>query len=168
MATATPAAEVSSGELVRRALDALNRHDIEALKQFWTEETVERFPDRTCRGAEEIAAYFEEAFAALPDWHMEILAVVEEGEDVLVHWHLGGTHRGPVLGIEPTGKRLEIDGMDHFVVREGKIASNFVVFDQLQYARQIGMMPVEGSAADRALKAAFNVRTRVLQRIRGS
>ena len=168
MAIATPATEASSGELVRQALDALNRHDIEALKEFWTEETVERFPDRTCRGAEEIAAYFEEAFAALPDWNMEILAVAESGEDVLVHWHLSGTHRGPVLGIEPTGKRLAIDGMDHFVVRDGKIASNFVVFDQLQYARQIGMMPADGSGADRALKCAFNLRTKLAQRIRGT
>ena len=168
MAIATPPREASSGELVRWAFEALNRRDIEALKQFWTDETVERFPDRTCRGTQEIAAYFEEAFAALPDWNMEVVALVEQGEDVLVHWHLTGTHRGPVLGIEATGKRLAIDGMDHFVVRDGKVVSNFVVFDQLQYARQIGMMPADGSAADRGLKAAFNARTKLAQRIRGS
>ena len=33
---------------------------------------------------EEIAAYFEEAFAALPDWHMEVVALVERGDEVFV------------------------------------------------------------------------------------
>jgi len=166
MAVATPPREASNGELVRWAFEALNRRDVEALKQFWTEETVERFPDRTCRGAEEIAAYFEDAFAAIPDWNMEVVALVEQGEDVLVQWHLTGTHEGPLLGIEPTGKRLTIDGMDHFVVRDGKVVSNFVVFDQMQYARQIGMMPADGSAADRALKSAFNARTKLARKVR--
>ncbi len=56
--------------------------------------------------------------------------------------------------------------MDHFVVRDGTVASNFVVFDQMQFARQIGMLPADGSAADRAMKAAFNAKTRLLARLR--
>ena len=84
---------------------------------------------------------------------------------MFVHWHLTGTHTGPLLGIEPTGKPLAVDGMDHFVVRDGKVVSNFVIFDQMQYARQIGMMPPDGSSADKALKSAFNLRTKVAERI---
>jgi hypothetical protein len=38
--------------------------------------------------------------------------------------------------------------------------------DQLQYAREIGMMPPDGSAADRAMKAAFNARTRLARRLK--
>ena len=165
MAIATPPTDVSNGELIRWAFEMLNQRDVAPLKQFWTADTVERFPDRTCRGADEIAAYFEEAFAALPDFHMEVRSIAEQDEDVFVHWHLTGTHEGPILGIEPTGKKLSIDGIDHFVVREGRVVSNFVVFDQMQYARQIGMMPPDGSAGDKALKAAFNARTKVGQKV---
>ena len=46
---------------------------------------------------------------------------VDGQDDVFVHWHLEGTHEGPLLGIEPTGKPLAIDGMDHFVIRDGKV-----------------------------------------------
>ena len=70
------------------------------------------------------------------------------------------------IGIEPTGKQLAIDGIDHFVLRDGKVVSNFVVTDQLAYGRQIGMMPPDGSAADKAMKAAFNVRTKVARRLK--
>ena len=73
----------------------------------------------------------------------------------------------PLLGIEPTGKKLAIDGMDHFVLDgDGKVVSNFVVVDQLEYARQIGMMPPDGSAADKAMKAAFNVKTRLAEKLK--
>lgn len=85
MTTATPPVLSSNAELARWAFDTLNRHDPTPLKQFWTADTVERFPDRTCRGPEEIASYFEDVFAAMPDFHMEVIAVAEQGDDVFVH-----------------------------------------------------------------------------------
>lgn len=165
MAVAAPA-DVSNAELVRWAFERLNQRDVPALKQLWTDATVERFPDKTCTGPEDIATYFEDALAAVPDWRMEIVGLAEQGDDVFVQWHLTGTHAGPLLGIDPTGKPLAIDGIDHFVIRDGKVVSNFVVVDQLQYARQIGMMPPDGSAADRAMKVAFNARTKLARRLK--
>lgn len=164
-ATAAPQ-NATNAELVRWAFEVLNQHDVSPLRQFWTADTVERFPDRTCRGADEIAGYFEDAFAAIPDFHMEITALAEQGEDIFAHWQLTGTHLGVMQGVAPTGKRLTIDGMDHFVIRDGVVISNFVVFDQMQYARQIGLMPPEESWPDKALKAAFNARTKVAARTR--
>jgi steroid delta-isomerase-like uncharacterized protein len=166
MAVATPPTGVSNAELIRWAFEVINRHDAPSLAQLYTAETVERFPDTTCRGAAEIVAYFEDVFAAVPDLNMQIVGLAEQGDDVFVQWHMTGTHRGPLLGIAPTGKSLSIDGIDHFVVRDGKVVSNFVVVDQLQYARQIGMMPPDGSAPDKAMKGAFNARTKLARRLR--
>jgi len=33
-------------------------------------------PDRTCHGADETVAYFEEALASVPDWRMEVRGIV--------------------------------------------------------------------------------------------
>lgn len=168
MSTATtPPETATNAELIRWAFDVLNTHDVTALKPYWTESTRERFPNATCVGPDEIGAYFEATFAAVPDFRIEIVALAEQGDDVFVQWRLTGTHSGAAWqGIGPTGKTLELDGIDHFVVRDGKVESNFVVFDQLQFARQIGMMPADGSPADRAMKAAFNGKTQLLQRIK--
>jgi steroid delta-isomerase-like uncharacterized protein len=166
MAIATAPTNVSNAELIRWAFAILNHHDAASLEQLYTAETVERFPDRTCHGGDEIVAYFEDAFAAVPDLNFQIVALAEQGDDVFVQWHMTGTHSGPLLGVAPTGKALAIDGIDHFVVRDGKVLSNFVVVDQLQYARQIGMMPPDGSAVDRAMKSAFNARTTLAQRLK--
>jgi steroid delta-isomerase-like uncharacterized protein len=165
MAVETPLTNMSNEDLIRWTFDRLNARDVDALMQVWTESTVERFPDRTCRGATEIASYFRDVFAAIPDWNMQIVGLAAQGDDVFVHWRLSGTHSGPLLGIEATGKHLEVDGVDHFTLRDGKIVSNFVIFDQMQFARGIGMMPADGSTADRAMKAAFNGRTKLLERL---
>jgi len=167
MAVATPPTGVSNGELIRWAFGVINGHDITPLRAFWTDATVERFPDRTCHGEEAIAGYFTDLFAALPDVHMDVTKIVEQGEDVFVHWHLTATHTGaPLQGVLPTGRALAVDGIDHFIVRDGTVVSNFVVFDQMQFAHQIGLLPPDGSAGDRAVKAAFNAKTRLRARLR--
>jgi predicted ester cyclase len=167
MATAAPPAGATSGELIRWSFERLNARDLEALRQFWSPETVERLPHGAYRGTDAIAAYFAEALAALPDWRMEVVALVEQGDDVFVQWHLTGTHSGGAFqGIAPSGRAIALDGMDHFVMGDGIIVTAFVVFDQMQFARQIGMLPHDGSRGDRTVKAAFNAKTRLLGRLR--
>jgi hypothetical protein len=56
--------------------------------------------------------------------------------------------------------------MDHFVLRDGAVVSNFVVFDQMQYAVQMGMLPAPNSSGDRAFKRMFNLRTKLASRIK--
>lgn len=157
---------VSNAELVGWAFERLNQRDTEALKLFWTAETVERFPDRTLRGTDEIAAHFEEAFAALSDFRIEPLTIAEQGEDVFVQWRITGTHTGVFAGIEPTGKQVALDGMDHFVLREEKVVSNFVIYDRMQFAQQLGMMAKDGTAGERAMRGAFNARTKLATKLR--
>ena len=161
----------TNGELVRWAFEeVLNNHDVTPLAEsFWTDTTPEqRFPDRTCRGRAEIVPYFEQVFAALPDFHMRILTLVEDGPDVFVHWRMTGTHTGGTFqGIDATGKPIDIQGMDHFVFSgPGKLESNTIIFDQLTFARQVGFVPPDRGPADRAAKAAFNAKNRLAARLR--
>jgi steroid delta-isomerase-like uncharacterized protein len=166
MAIATPPTGVSNAELIRWSFELLNRHDASAMRELMSADIVERFPDRTCRGIDEVAGYLEDAFAALSDMRIEVVSIVEQGEDVFAQWRLTGTHTGPVQGIEGTGKPIEVDGVDHFVLRDGRIVSNFVVFDQMQYSRQLGILPAQDSAADKAMKAAFNAATKLARKLR--
>ncbi|WP_231869068.1 ester cyclase [Rhodococcus opacus] len=84
--------------------------------------------------------------------------MAEAGNDVLVHWHLTGRHVGTFVGIAAAGRRIEFEGFDHFVIADGKVVTNMVRYDQMEFARQIKLLPPDGSIADRALKAAFNAK----------
>ena len=154
-------------ELALQVLDAINAHDTGALRALWPPEMTERFPDRTLHGPDELAAYFEGLFAALPDFHMEKVSSVEEGETVFVRWRMTATHTGGQFnGIDVTGKAVSLDGFDQITFRDGKMASNFVVFDQMEVGRQLGLLPPDGSPPDRALKAAFNAKTKIADAIK--
>jgi len=167
MAPTAPPVDAGSVALVRWAFDVINTHDTTPLLDVWAPDVVERFPNRTCRGRDEVAAYFADAFAAVPDLHMEVVHAIGEGEDVFVRWKLTGTHTGAAwTGIEATGARIELDGVDHFTVRDGSIVANFVIFDQMAVGRSMGILPQEGSPGDRAMKAAFNAKTKVAEAIK--
>jgi steroid delta-isomerase-like uncharacterized protein len=154
-------------DIALKVFQGINAHDTGAMRAVWAPDVQERFPDKTCHGPDELAAHFEGLFASMPDFHMEVVSHVEDGETVFVRWVLTGKHTGaPFSGIEKTGASIRLDGMDQFTIRDGKVAENFVVFDQMEVGRQLGLLPPDGSAPDRALKAAFNAKTKVAEKIR--
>lgn len=158
---------VSNEELVRWIFGRINAQDIDALKPLWTN-TVEHFPQGTRRGADAIADYFFEVIAGMPDdFRLEIQGLAAQGDDVFVRWEMSGTFNGAKFnGIAATGERIELGGIDHFVIRDGAIVSNHVQFDQMNFARQLGMLPADGSIADTALKSLFNLKTRAVGAIK--
>jgi steroid delta-isomerase-like uncharacterized protein len=120
---------------------------------------------------EEVIAWFRGFFDAVPDLHMEVEDVVVGGEPgrerVTVRWHITGTFSGkPYMGIEPTGRPIDLRGMDLIQVEDGRVAGNNVYYDQLSFARQIGMLPEEGSIPDRLMTGAFNLVTRRRAKVR--
>ena len=157
-----PPPGASNRERISWEFGWLNRHDVAPLvEHMWTAETEMRFPDKTVRGPEQSAEYLNGQFAALDGWHMDIIAMAGEGEDVFVRWRLTGRHAGPLFGVAPTGRPIAVDGIDHFVLRERRIVSVFVGTDGMAFARQMGLMPADGSLPDRALKRAFNTKTKL-------
>jgi hypothetical protein len=93
--------------------------------------------------------------------------ILAAGEGVAVgEWTLRGTFSGgPFRGIEPTGRRVELRGVDVMEFEGGLLRRNTVYYDGLAFARQVGMLPSEGTAADRAVVAGFNALTRVRRRV---
>ena len=139
--------------------------------RYWTDESVDHFlaAGVSVKGAQALAQWFRDFFAAIPDWKLEVENTVDDGDrQVVVQWHATGTFTGaPFLGIEPTGSRVDIRGCDVIRVDENyKVITNTVYYDAAEYGRQIGMLPPMGSAADRAMTAAFNGLTKLRRRLR--
>ena len=68
---------------------------------------------------------------------------------------------GAAEGIEPTGKRIELRGCDWLEVEDGKIVRNTAFSDGAALARGMGLLPPQGSAAEKAMFGAFNAVTKV-------
>ena len=52
-----------------------------------------------------------------------------------------GTHRGELMGIEPTGKSVSVEAISVFRIADGKIAEEWTVWDALGLMQQLGTVP---------------------------
>ena len=116
--------------LVRRLVEeALARHNPDVVDEIATGEFA--------RAAKRWVSPFRGAF---PDFEMEIVELIAEGDAVVAHFRCSGTHRGEWLGVPATGRRF--DGVDEiyiFRVEDGKLASGVGVEDNLTRMRQLGI-----------------------------
>ncbi|MBO6540342.1 MAG: ester cyclase [Rhizobiaceae bacterium] len=62
-----------------------------------------------------------------------------DGEWASCFGHIEATHSGPFMGIAATGKRVTIPYMDFWLVRDGKIADNWVSVDFPSILEQLGI-----------------------------
>jgi steroid delta-isomerase-like uncharacterized protein len=148
---------------VRSYFDAIAGRDPHAIARHWRADGVEDVvPVGVMRGRDEIARYFREIFTAVPDAETTLTRVVAGESMAAVEWRMrGGFNGAPFRGIEPTGRRVDVRGLDLIEVEDGAIASDTVYYDGAAFARQLGMLPAEGSGAERAMKGALNAVTKV-------
>src|ERR671914_2413732 len=145
--------------------EALARRDVEAMAALWAPDGVDHIAGQVdAQGPNGVRAYFSELFAAFPDLALRVGSMVAEDDRVAVHWTATGTMLGPFMGAEPTGARVELEGIDMFRVAGGKIVRNDAVPDGMTVARQVGLLPQAGSGAEERLLGAFNARTRTMRR----
>ena len=83
-----------------------------------------------------------ETVATLPDAemiadHVYWLGNDEEGYRVATRWLLRGTHERPGVYGEPTGRRVDVMGITHHHIRDGKIVREWTVFDELAVLKQL-------------------------------
>src|SRR3954465_10323856 len=170
MSTSTDARAPS--DIVRETFRVVfEERDLSDPYRFWTDDSVDHFiaAGISVRGAYALTEWFRDVFAAVPDWHVEIQNAFDDGDrQAVVQWRGGGRFTGaPFLGIEPTGRTIDLTGVDVFRFdADGKVDSNTVYYDGAEFARQVGMLPPRDSALDRGMLAAFNVGTRLKQRLK--
>ena len=150
-------------EKLRAYFEAMDNRDADGMAAHWRDEGVEDIvPVGLLRGREELRDYFKSMFAAMPDARTTVTRLVAGEQSCAVEWRLEGTlNAAPFMGIEPTGKHVEIRGFDLFELEDGDLVSNTAYFDGMGFARQIGMLPPDGSGTDRAMRNAFNAVTKL-------
>lgn len=117
--------------LVHRLIEIVNDRDFESIDEVAT--------GQIARDARRWVGPFRESF---PDFQMELLDVIAEGDKVVGYFKCSGTHEGEWRGHAPTGRRFEsVDEVYIFRVDNGKLASALaVVEDNLTRLTQLGLL----------------------------
>src|SRR3954464_10210649 len=167
---ATTEQATSAGEVARGYFGALGTRDRHAQREWYGPDM--RGDIHGVTGPIDRAAlieYFDALYAAIPDFQLEILDLVAEGDKAVVRWRVTGTFAGPghFQGLEPNGARLDIEGCDFVTVKDGKVHYIDAYTDNATIARQLGVLPPAGSKAEERMTQVMNVRTRMAAKSSG-
>jgi steroid delta-isomerase-like uncharacterized protein len=123
---------------VRRHMEAENAHDYAATIATFARPRYEIIAtDRTYDGATEVQAYFRDSRTAFPDQRNELIALRHADDAVIVEFWLLGTHAGPLLGIEPTGRAFRCRMTAFFLFDGTDLIGERVYFDSATILRQL-------------------------------
>lgn len=138
-------------ELLDRYVECYNMGDLDGVMDLYAEDAVQNMPDGTFEGRDAIRERLAQELEAFPDVHHTVRSFVEQGEAFADEWTFAGTHTGPYqlpdgTPLPPTGKQVEIKGMELVLLRDGKVVVNTLYYDNVAALTQLGLMP-EGALA---------------------
>ena len=98
------------------------------------------------RGANNIKQEIEYFRQAVPDLTYTVEDQLAEGDKVVTRYTASGTHQGEFFGVAPTGKRIEMSGIqiDRFDEENGKMVEEWPEYDLLGAMKQMGAIPQTG------------------------
>ncbi len=132
-------------EIIRNFFEKWNSKDREELlEKYLSPDCVMHGGDGTSTEYEEMKKFFASLGQAFPDQLIEIRDVIAEGDKVVVLMQDSGTMKGPMMGLEPTGKRFSVPAIEVFRLADGKIAEMWEGRDMATFMRQIGAAPPGG------------------------
>ena len=136
--------------LMRRFIDGWNKGDMAALNRVIDETVDASFINHSAatpedaRGPDGVKNVFGSFRAAFPDGRTTIEDMVAEGDMVVTRWTFRGTHRGEFAGLSPTGRRVEMTGINIDRIADGRFVERWYEMDRLGLMSQLGATPDTG------------------------
>ena len=132
----------SNKAVVRRFYQAVDAGDTGSVAAIFAPEWVNVDPAMPPLsghdGARRLISMLKGGF---PDFSSQIELMAAEGDRVAVRCAHRGTHLGDFLGVPATGKPVAITATGIYIVKDGKLVQNQVIFDAFGLLQQVGVVP---------------------------
>ncbi len=133
------------GEVYADAIAQYNSGDADGFADAHAEGAVLVTPGGTARGRAAVRAYWQRQRTAFPDLRLTVDHLVEQGDLVASEWTWTGTNTGPLTlrdgrRVPPTGRPVQLRGMELAQIRGGQIAAYRIYWDGMSLARQLGLL----------------------------
>lgn len=122
-------------------LEALNRHDINAMVKDWSPDVLD-YGDGSGRpmGLDSIKTTIASWFKAFPDYRVEDARTVSDGEWVMVWGDWKGTWKGDFMGQKANGKDFKVNDVDIFRFNDkGQITEHHNIQPLSGIVEKVGM-----------------------------
>lgn len=117
----------------------INAGNIDAAMETFAKDALDHDPAPTQGpGREGFKAFFTSLLSAFPDAHIEPETIVVDDDHVALAYTLTGTHQGDFEGVAPTGKRIEVRGLQIGRFENAQIVERWGMSDPLGIMQQLG------------------------------
>lgn len=123
--------------------DYWNKQNMAAFEKYFTSDFIYHSAEGDMN-AEQYKGLSQAYFTAFPDLNITTDYLVAEGDKVVKVWTANSTHKGELMGIPATGKRIVVKGIEMFRIQDGKIAELWASMDNLGMLQQLGVIPPMG------------------------
>lgn len=123
---------------------AWNAHDPDAVAAVFAEDAVllEAGSPNVLRGRAAIRERAVALLTAFPDFRLERLDLLIDGERHADRWIMTGTHRGPLFGIPATGRSVRVEGATFT-----RMGAHGLVVEDVHFADMAGLLAQLGATA---------------------
>jgi steroid delta-isomerase-like uncharacterized protein len=134
--------------LIQRADETcINQQQLDRASEFYAADYAGLLAGNVVHGPAGYASSARVSLAAFPDLHETPEEMIAEGDRVVVRHRMTGTHRGPFLGVQATGRQVSVIVVDFYRVTDGKIVEETSLIDVFGLLQQLGAAPVLSGAA---------------------
>ena len=138
--TGAPSTREANHALMRRFIDEVwNKGNVDVADELFHPEASSPSAPTLPLGAEGVKFIVNMMRNAFSDYWMEITHVVAEDDRVAARFRQGGTHDGDLMGIAPTGKKVEWTEIGVLRIADGKVVESWYDVDMLGLMGQLGV-----------------------------
>jgi steroid delta-isomerase-like uncharacterized protein len=136
-------------EVAKKHDEAFNAQDVEGRMATESPDIEVVMPGgMTLRGPEQTIEVVKVFWEALPDGKLDAENTFVAGDTVVAEGTLKGTHTGPFRSpageVPPSGNPVTLRYATVKQIRDGKLVSEHLYFDQFEFMQQIGALPPGG------------------------
>ncbi len=143
--------------LVRRLYEeAFNKGNLAVVDQLVAPDVVTHNPiilDAPPTGPEAIRGGIEMIRKAFPDFHIEVLDLIAEGDRVAASLRMSGTNTGDYRRGGATNRSASMRAFFVWRIADGRLAESSGVADRFEFLQHLGVVPSDDELAARTPKS---------------
>ncbi|MEP7353158.1 MAG: ester cyclase [Acidobacteriota bacterium] len=125
-------------KVVQRFYDAYNKKQEAILNEIISSDYVDYGHQPPGRGVQGAKSDYQAIASGFDDVGFDIDEMFGSDDRVVARWTMHGTHTGQYAGLSPTQKKIEVQGVSVYRLRDGKITETRNLADLLALFTQLG------------------------------
>jgi steroid delta-isomerase-like uncharacterized protein len=131
--------------IYRDALECANAGDLAGYLDLYSDDVVFGGVSQEPMDKAGVVAFHENFYAAFPGVQVQVLDLIESGDQLAARLLLSGPHEGPFLGVPASGNDVQLAITTILTMRDGKCVERWSTADMLGLLIQVGAVPPPGA-----------------------